>query len=52
MISDSNGEKIAGNFVEKELHKTSQEKFKIEKIIKKKGTLYVKWKGHDNSFNS
>ena len=33
--------------------KTSQEKFKIEKVIKRKGDkLNVKWKGYDNSFNS
>ena len=53
MISDLNGEKIAGSFYEKELQKTSQGKFRIEKVIKKKGDkLYVKWKGCDNSFNS
>ena len=29
---------------------TNQEKFRIEKVIKKKGDkLYVKWKGYDNS---
>ena len=32
--------------------KTNQ-KFRIEKVIKKKGDeLYVKWKGYNNSFNS
>ena len=52
MISDLNGEPITGSFYEKELQKTSQEKFRIEKIIKRKGDiLYVKWKGYDNSFN-
>ena len=51
MISDLNGGKIAGN--EKELHKTSQEKFRTEKVIEREGDkLYVKWKGYDNSFNS
>ena len=45
MISDLNGEKIAGSFYEKELKKTSQEKFRIQKVIKRKGDkLYVKWK--------
>ena len=40
-------------FYENELQKTNQEDFRIEKVIKKKGnTLYVKWKGYDNSFNS
>ena len=52
VISDLNGEKIAGSFYEKELQKTSQGKFRIEKVIKKKGDkLYVKWKGYDVSFN-
>ena len=53
VISDLNGEEIIGTFYEKELQKTNQEEFRIEKVIKKKGDkLYVKWKGHDNSFNS
>ena len=48
-----NGEPIAGSFYEKELQKTSQERFKVEKVIKRKvDKLYVKWKGYDNSFNS
>ena len=39
--------------MKKKLQKTSQQKFKIEKVIKKNGDkLYVKWKGCDNSFNS
>ena len=33
VISDLNGEPIAGSFYEKELQKTSQEKFRIEKVI-------------------
>ena len=37
MISDLNGEKIAGSFYEKELQKTSQEKFRIKKVLKIKG---------------
>ena len=53
VISDFNGEKITRTFYEKELQKTGQEKFRIEKVIKRKGNkLYVKWKGYDNSFNS
>ena len=45
--------KIAGSFYNKELQKTSQEKFRTEKVLKRKGDkLYVKWKGCDNSFNS
>ena len=53
IVSDQNGEEITGSFYEKELRKTSQEKFRIEKVLKRKGDkLYVKWKGYDNSFNS
>ena len=53
MISDLNVEPIARSFYEKELQKTIQKEFRIEKVIKRKGgKLYVKWKGKDNSFNS
>ena len=53
VISDLNGKEIIGMFYENELRKTNQEDFRIEKVIKKKGnTLYVKWKGYDNSFNN
>ena len=53
IINDLNGEEIIGTFYEKELQKTNQQKFRIEKVIKKKGAkLYVKWKGYDSSFNS
>ena len=49
VISELNGEPIIGRFYEKELQNTSQEKFRIEKVLKRKGDkLYVKWKGHDN----
>ena len=53
MIDDVNGEEIIGTFYEKELQKTDQKEFRIEKVFKKKGDkLYVKWKGYDDSFNS
>ena len=53
VINDLNGEEIIGTFYEKDLQKTSQEEFRIEKGIRLKGDkLYVKWKGYDNSFNS
>ena len=53
VIDDLNGEEIIGSFYEKELQKTSQEEFRIEKVIKIKGNkIYVKWKGYNNSFNS
>ena len=50
---DLNGEEIIDTFDEKELQGTNQQRFRIEKVIKKKGDkLYVKWKGYNNSFNS
>ena len=53
VINDLNGEEITGAFYEKELQKTNQEEFRIEKVIKRKSDkIYVKWKGYDNSFNS
>ena len=53
VINDLNREEIIGTFYEKELQKTNQEEFRIEKVIRRKGNkLYVKWKGYDNSFNS
>ena len=52
-MNDLNSEEIIRTFYEKELQKTNQKEFRIEKIIKKKGKkLYVKRKGCDNSFNS
>ena len=53
IINDLNGEGITGSFYEKELQTTSQNEFRIEKVIKRKGNkLYVKWNGYDNRFNS
>ena len=53
VINDLNSKLITGSFYGKELQKTSQERFRIEKVLKRKGDkLYVKWKGYDNSFNS
>ena len=53
VISDLNGEPITISFYEKEFQKTSQEKFRIEKVLKRKvDKLYVKWKGYDDSFTS
>ena len=53
VINDHNGEEIIRTFYEKDLQKTNQKKFRIEKVIKRKGAkLYVKWKGYDSSFNS
>ena len=50
VISDLKGEEIVDTFYKKELHKTNQEEFRVEKVIKRKGDkLYVKWKGYFNS---
>ena len=53
VVSYVNGEEITGSFCEKELQKTSQEKFRIEKVLERKDDkVYVKWKGYDSPFNS
>ena len=53
VVSDLNGELITGSFYKRELQKTSQEKFRIETVLKRKGDkLYVRWKEYNNSFNS
>ena len=45
--------KLLEHFMKKELQKTNQQEFRIEKLIKRKGDkLYVKWKDYDHSFNS
>ena len=53
LINDLNGEETICTFYEKELQKTNQKEFRIEKVPKKKGdTLYLKWENYDSSFNS
>ena len=48
-----NGETITGSFYEEEFQKTSQENFRIEKVLKRKGDkLHVQLKGYDYSINS
>ena len=43
ITNDLNGEEIVGSFYEKELQKTNQKEFRIEKVIERKGNkLYVK----------
>ena len=52
VINDLNGKEIVGTFYEKELQKTNQKEFRIEKVTKRKGNkLYVKWKEYKNSYN-
>ena len=53
VISDLNSDEIFRKFHEKELQKTNQKEFRVEKVIKRKSDkLYVKWKGYDTSSNS
>ena len=54
IISDLKGEEIVGrNKKQEELQETTQNEFRVEKLIKRKGDkLYVKWKGYGNFFNS
>ena len=51
-ILKAKNEEIFGTFYKKELQKTNQKEFRVEKVIKRKGDkLYVKWKGYGSSFN-
>ena len=53
VINDIIGEEIVETFYEKELQKTNQKVFRIEKVIKRRGNkLYVKSKVCNNLFNS
>ena len=52
-VTDLNGELVKGSFYEQELQKTEQEVYRIEKILKRKGSkLYVKWLNYGPQFNS
>ena len=52
VVNDLNGEEIIGTFYEKELQKTNQQEFRIEKVTKRKGDkLYVQLKGYYSSFD-
>ena len=52
-IANLKGEETQGTFYEPELQKTSQETFRIEKIIKReKKKSLVKWQGYSDAFNS
>ena len=51
LIKDLIREINVGTFYEKELQKTNQQKFGVEKgIIRKGGKLFVKWEAHDDFF--
>jgi len=52
-LKDLNGEEIKGSFYEQELQNTTQEMFRIEKVIRRKGDKsLVKWVGYPDEFNS
>ena len=52
IIGDLNRERTVGTFHEKEFQKTNQNKFRVEKLIKKKDDKFnVKWLRYDNSVN-
>lgn len=56
-LTDMKDEPIQGSFYEQELQPTTQEIFRIEKVIRSrvrdgKKEMYVKWKGYDKAFNS
>ena len=54
-LKDLKEENIEGSFYEPELQKSSQEIFKIERVLKqdtKKKLALVKWQGYDERFNS
>ena len=53
VIEDLNDKEIFGMFCKKELQKSNQIEFTVQKVINRKGDkLYFKWKGNNNSFSS
>ena len=51
-IVDFNNEEIKGSFYEQELQKTTQEIFRIEKVLKRKGNKSLeKWLGYPQLSN-
>ena len=53
VINHHNGEEIVATSYKKELQKTNQKEFRVEKVIKRKDDkLYIKWKGYGSSVNS
>ena len=52
-ITDYNGKVIQGSFYEQEHQKTSQDVFRIEKVLKRKGDKsLVKWVDYSDTLNS
>ena len=53
VIIDLKSKEILGTFYVKQLLKTNQKEFRVEKVIKRKSDkLHDKWKGYDISFDS
>ena len=53
VINDLKVKKLLEHFMKKNCKRLINLEFRIEKVLRKKGDkLYVKWKGHDISFNS
>ena len=63
-IKDTLGEPVQGTFYEQELQLSTQDIFRIERVLKKrknqvfvvlkkrKNQVFVKWKGYSDAFNS
>lgn len=52
-IEDSKGDEVKGTFYEAELQKSSQNVYRIEKVLRRrKGKALIKWKGYSSDFNS
>ena len=52
-ITDYIGDEIQGSFFEQEMQKTSQDVFRIEKILNRRGDKsLVKWMEYPKLFNS
>ena len=52
-IRDLMDEHIQGSFYEQQLQKAVQDKFRIEKVLRKRrGQVLVKWKGYSDKFNT
>ena len=53
VISDLKAEEIVGTLYGKEVQKTNQKEFRVEKVtMRKVNKLYVKWKGYNSLFSS
>ena len=52
-IRDLMNEPIIGSFYEQQLQKTTQTRFRVEKVLRKRnGKSLVKWKGYPDKFNT